>query len=167
MNQTLPPLSNHSHGGCLSYGGVSSVIFSTALFLQPTANPSPSPGCWTILNHIHRSEIPSSCQSPFLLFSTPPLQPLSRLLGNSPAPNHCWLGSKAISFTTSCFCHYAILVFPPYVLYICYITIFCLLRSSFVLCLCKTICRKKMCNITKINLENVKCWVLFLISVKY
>lgn len=72
--------SNHSPVSCLIYGAVSgccysSVIFSTALFLQPTANPSPSPGCRTILNHVLRSEIPSSCQTPFLILSTPtPLQ---------------------------------------------------------------------------------------------
>lgn len=77
--------SKHSPVSSLIYGAVSgrcysSVIFSTALFLQPTANPSPSPGCRTILNHVLRSEIPSSCQTPFLILSTPTLH-LSRLLG--------------------------------------------------------------------------------------
>lgn len=81
-----PLFSNHSPVSCLIYGAVSgrcysSVIFSTALFLQPTANPSPSPGCRTILNHVLRSEIPSSCQTPFLILSTPTLLRLSRLRG--------------------------------------------------------------------------------------
>lgn len=78
--------SNHSRVSCLIYGAVSvccysSVIFSTALFLQPTANSSPSPRCWTILNHILRSQIPSSCQTPFLILSTPMPPHLSRLPG--------------------------------------------------------------------------------------
>lgn len=81
--------SNRSHVSCLIYGAASvgcysSVIFSTALFLQPTANPSPSPGRRTIFNQILRSEIPSNCQTPFLILSTPPPPP-SRLLGNSSA----------------------------------------------------------------------------------
>lgn len=84
--------SNHSHVSCLIYGAVSvccysSVIFSTALFLQPIANPSPLPGCWTILNQILTSEIPSSCQTPFLILSTPMPLHLFRHLGNSSAAN--------------------------------------------------------------------------------
>lgn len=89
--------SNHSPVSCLIYGAVSgrsysSVIFSTALFLQATANPSPSPGCRTILNHVLRSEIPSSCQTPFLILSTPTPLHLPRLLGefSSSEPSLTW-----------------------------------------------------------------------------
>lgn len=89
--------SNHSPVSCLIYGAVSgrsysSVILSAALFLQPTANSSPSPGCRTILNHVLRSEIPSSCQTPFLILSTPTRLHLSGLLGefSSSASSLAW-----------------------------------------------------------------------------
>lgn len=108
--------SNHTRVSCLIYGAVSgrcysSVIFSTALFLQPTANPSPSPGCRTILNHVLRSEIPSSCQTPFLILSTPTPLHLSRLLGEFSSSESSLTGFKINSDLQHVFFFFSILFF--------------------------------------------------------
>lgn len=105
---------SNSHVSARIYGGVpsaapSSVISSTALFLQPSALHL-HPGCWTILNQILRWEIPSNRQSPFLFLSTPPLQPPSGSRGILQVQAIAGLIQRQFHL------HHAFLLLSPYIL---------------------------------------------------